>query len=116
MKNFLNVLYGFFLRKTKADLSLFVHLLNEQMVKYNRELLILSRVKGMKPLSNEIRAETCPHLMLCHGTNYKWANHTRQGAHTVGDTHEDAGIARSNVQMVDIKALQGKIKHYKGHK
>lgn len=49
--------------------------------------------------------------MLRHGTNYKWANHTRQGAHTVGDTHEDAGVARSNVQMVDIKALQGKIKH-----
>lgn len=54
MKNFFNVLYGFFLRKTKADLSLFVHLLNEQVVKYNREVLIHSRVKEIKPLSNEI--------------------------------------------------------------
>lgn len=44
-------------------------------------------------------------LMLRHSTNYKWANHPRQGAHTVGDTHEDAGIARRNVQVVDIETL-----------
>lgn len=43
--------------------------------------------------------------MLRHGTNYKWANHTRQSAHTVGDTHEDTSIARCNVQVVDIETL-----------
>lgn len=45
------------------------------------------------------------HLVLRHGTNYKWANHTRQSAHTVGDTHEDTSIAWCNVQMVDIETL-----------
>lgn len=45
------------------------------------------------------------YLMLCHGTNYKWANHPRQGAHTIGDPHKDASIARRNVQVVDIETL-----------
>lgn len=48
---------------------------------------------------------TSSHLMLRHGTNYKWANHTRQSAHTIGDTHEDTSIARCNVQVVDIETL-----------
>lgn len=48
---------------------------------------------------------TCSHLMLCHGTNYKWADHTRQSSHTVGDAHEDTGIARGDVQVVDIETL-----------
>lgn len=48
------------------------------------------------------------YLMLCHGTNYKWANHPRQGAHTVGDPHKDASIARRNVQVVDIETLWGR--------
>ncbi len=43
--------------------------------------------------------------MLCHGTNYKRANHTRQSAHTVGNTHEDASIARCNIQVVDIETF-----------
>lgn len=43
--------------------------------------------------------------MLCHGTNYKWANHTGQSTHTIGDSHEDTSIARCNVQMVDIETL-----------
>lgn len=47
------------------------------------------------------------HLVLCHGTNYKWANHTRQSAHTIGDTHEDASISGCNVQVVDIETLWG---------
>lgn len=46
--------------------------------------------------------------MLCHGTDNKWANHARQRAHTIGNTHEDTGIAWSNVQMVDIEALTKK--------
>lgn len=45
------------------------------------------------------------HLVLRHGTNYKWANHPRQGAHTIGDTHEYASIAWCNVQVVDIETL-----------
>lgn len=44
--------------------------------------------------------------MLRHGADYEWANHARQCAHTVGDTHEDTGIAGSNVQVVDIKSLR----------
>lgn len=43
------------------------------------------------------------YFMLRHGTDYKWANHPRQGAHTVGDTHKDASIAGCNVQVVDIE-------------
>ncbi len=43
--------------------------------------------------------------MLRHGTDYQWANHTRQSAYTIGDTHEDAGVAWCNVQVVDIETL-----------
>lgn len=54
--------------------------------------------------------------MLRHGTNYKWANHTRQSAHTVGDTHEDTSIARCNIQMVDIETLWGRKNTILAHK
>lgn len=43
--------------------------------------------------------------MLCHGTDYKWADHPRQGAYAIGDTHEDTSIPRCNVQVVDIETL-----------
>lgn len=46
--------------------------------------------------------------MLRHGTNYKRANHARQSAHTIGDTHEDASIAWCNIQVVDIETLKRK--------
>lgn len=43
------------------------------------------------------------HLMLRHGTNNKWTNHPRQGAHTIGDTHKYTGVAWRNVQVIDIE-------------
>lgn len=46
--------------------------------------------------------------MLRHGTNYKRAYHPRQSAHTIGDAHEDASIARCNIQVVDIETLKRK--------
>lgn len=46
--------------------------------------------------------------MLRHGADNKWANHARQSAHTIGDTHENTGIAWSDVQVIDIKALRKK--------
>ena len=42
--------------------------------------------------------------MFGHGTNNERAHHARQSAHTVGDAHEDTGIAGSNVQVVHIEA------------
>lgn len=49
-----------------------------------------------------------PHLVLGHGTNYKWANHAWQSSYSIGNTHEDTGIARCNVQVVDIKTFYGR--------
>lgn len=52
------------------------------------------------------------YLVLCHGANYKGANHSRQGAHTVGDPHKDASIARRNVQVVDVETFEGDEMHH----
>lgn len=43
--------------------------------------------------------------MLCHGADYKRADHTRQSAHAVGDAHENTGIARRDVQVIHVEAL-----------
>lgn len=51
------------------------------------------------------RFRTSPYLIFCHCTNYKRANHAGQRAHAVGDTHEDASIPRSNVQVVHVETL-----------
>lgn len=40
------------------------------------------------------------------GSNNHRTHHSRQCSHTIGNAHQDAGIARSNVQMIDIKACQ----------
>lgn len=44
-----------------------------------------------------------PHLVFGHSTNNQWAHHPRQSANTVRDAHQDASIARRNVQVIDIK-------------
>lgn len=44
------------------------------------------------------------HLVLRHSANNQWANHPRQGTHTIRDTHQDTGISWSDVQVIDIKA------------
>lgn len=49
------------------------------------------------------------HLMFRHGTNYERANHTRQSAHTVRDTHQDTSISWCNVKVIDIETLRKKI-------
>lgn len=41
--------------------------------------------------------------MLGHGADNEGTDHSRQGSHSVGDPHENAGVARSDVQVVDIK-------------
>ena len=40
--------------------------------------------------------------MLSHGTHDDGAHHAGQRAHAVGDAHEDAGIARGDVQVVHV--------------
>lgn len=48
----------------------------------------------------------CPtRLVPRHGADDHRADHPRQGAHAVGDAHEDAGVARGDVQVVDIETL-----------
>lgn len=41
--------------------------------------------------------------MLSHCPDNEGTNHSREGPHTIGDPHEDAGIAWSNVQVVDVE-------------
>lgn len=43
--------------------------------------------------------------MFGHSTDYEGANHPGQGAHTVGDAHKYASVARCNVQVVDVETL-----------
>ena len=42
-------------------------------------------------------------LVISHGTHDDGAHHAGQRAHAVGDAHEDAGIARGDVQMVHVE-------------
>ena len=46
-------------------------------------------------------------LVLSHGTHDDRAHHAGQRAHAVGDAHEDAGIARGDVQVVHVEPWQG---------
>ena len=52
-------------------------------------------------------ATTCAgvsfYLVFGHGAHNKGAHHSRERPHTVGDAHEDAGISRSNVQVVHVE-------------
>ncbi len=43
------------------------------------------------------------YLVFSQGSNNQRTNHSRQRSHPVRNAHQDAGIARSNVQMIDIK-------------
>lgn len=43
------------------------------------------------------------HLIFCQGSNNQRAHHPRKCSYAVRNAHQDAGIARSNIQMVDIK-------------
>lgn len=52
-------------------------------------------------LTNAMRQSS--HLVLGHGTNDQRAHHSRQSTDTVGDAHQDASVAWSNVQVIDIK-------------
>lgn len=52
-----------------------------------------------------VSARGSSYLVLCHSTNNQRAHHPRQSSYTVRDSHEDAGIAWRNVQVIDIKAL-----------
>lgn len=49
------------------------------------------------------------HLVFGHRTDNKRAHHPRQRTHAVGNAHQDAGVAWSDVQMIDIKAYRGEI-------
>lgn len=44
--------------------------------------------------------------MFCHCTNNEWAHHSRQRPHAIGDSHQNAGITRSYVQVIDIEAYK----------
>lgn len=71
------------------------------------------RVEYKKEISFERTSQNAEnahvsHLMFGHSTDYEWANHPRKGAHTVGDTHKYASVARRNVQVVDIETLRRK--------
>lgn len=44
------------------------------------------------------------YLVFGHRTDNKRAHHPRQSAHAVRDAHQDAGVARSDVQVIDVKA------------
>lgn len=59
--------------------------------------------QGVSVITVTHKHTTESHLVFCHRANYKWANHPGQSAHSVGDTHEDTGIARRNVQVVDVE-------------
>lgn len=41
--------------------------------------------------------------MFGHCTNNEGTDHSREGSHSVGDAHENAGVTGGNVQVVDIK-------------
>lgn len=44
------------------------------------------------------------YLVFGHRTDNKRAHHSRQSTHAVRNTHQDAGVAWSDIQMIDIKA------------
>lgn len=44
------------------------------------------------------------HLVFGHRTDNKRAHHPRQSTHTIRNAHQDAGVAWSDVQVIDIKA------------
>lgn len=56
---------------------------------------------------NESRANfTNSHLVFGHSTYNERADHTRESAHSIRNTHQYAGVPRSNVQVVDIKTFK----------
>lgn len=46
------------------------------------------------------------HFVFSQSSNNQGTNHARKRPHPVRNAHQDAGIARSNVQMIDIKTWQ----------
>lgn len=54
------------------------------------------------------------HLVLRHGPHNKRADHPGQGAHAVGDSHQDAGVARSDVQVVHVKTCHDRSERVSG--
>lgn len=79
--------------------------------------LIGSRTNAMLPIMNSnhwnffmsLTQTACSpftHLVLCHGSHNKRADHSRQGAHTVGNSHQDAGITRSDVKVVHVETCR----------
>lgn len=62
-------------------------------------LLFFIENKGTK-----VRYFSSSYLVFGHRTDNKRAHHPRQGAHAVRDAHQDAGVAWSDVQVIDIKA------------
>lgn len=47
------------------------------------------------------------HLIFSHSTYNERADHSRKCAHSIRNTHQYAGIPWRNVQVVDIKTLEG---------
>lgn len=54
-----------------------------------------------------VRARLSAHLVFSHGTHDDGAHHAGQGTHAVGDAHEDAGVARGDVQVVHVEPWRG---------
>ena len=52
------------------------------------------------------------YLVLGHCTHNKGTDHSREGSHSIWDSHENAGIARGNIQVVDIETYS-ESKHLK---
>lgn len=43
------------------------------------------------------------YLVPCHGAHNERTDHSREGSHSIGDAHENAGVTRGNVQVVDVE-------------
>lgn len=43
------------------------------------------------------------YLVFSQSSNNQGTHHSRQSSHPVRNAHQDAGIARRNIQMIDIK-------------
>ena len=50
---------------------------------------------------------SCPkvslHLVFSQRSDDQRTHHSRQSSHAIGDSHQDTGIARGDIQVVDIK-------------
>lgn len=65
----------------------------EAMILSNKNKLCILKGGKSSPL----------YLMFSHSSNNKGTHHSRQRSHTIRNAHQDAGIARSNIQMIDIE-------------